>query len=61
MGTDWFTRLIDRLGGGPDAVREARSQSKHCRGRTKPPGHHRALRDARKRQKLARRAQRGKQ
>ena len=58
--TDWFTRLIDRLGGGPDAIREARSQSKHQRGCTKPPGYRRALRNKRKAQRQARKAQRGK-
>jgi len=51
MKKTWFDRQFDRLG--------EVTESKHERGRTLPCGHRRALRDARKRQRQARKAQRG--
>ena len=57
--TNWFVRLANRLGGGREGMRLAVGASKHERGKRKPRGWH-ALRRKRKRQKLARRAQRGK-
>ena len=57
---NWFTRLVEKLGGDKEAVGAARTQSKHQRGRTKPPGYRRALRNKRKAQRQARKAQRGK-
>ena len=50
----WNERLRERR--GDDAI----GQSKHQRARTPPCGHKRALRKAHKRQRQARKAQRGK-
>ena len=60
MKRNWFTKLVEKLGGDKDAIAEARSHSKHGRQRTKPPGYRRALRNKRKAQRQARKAQRGK-
>jgi len=57
---NWFERLVDTLGGGQEGGRHAAGSSKHERGKQKPRGWHTSLRRNRKRQKLARRAQRGK-
>jgi len=56
----WFVRLVKSLGGGEEDARRAAGSSKHERGKQKPRGWHTALRLKRRRQKLARRAQRGK-
>ena len=57
---NWFERLVDKLGGGEKGKQKAAGASKHERGKQRPHGWHRTLRNARKRQKSARRAQRGK-
>jgi len=57
---NWFVRLANSLGGGREGMRLAAGASKHERGKRRPRGWHIALRRKRKRQKLARRAQRGK-
>ena len=46
---NWLERLIDRIG-----KEDSAGHSKHGRGRTKPKGWHRSLRNARKRQRQAR-------
>jgi hypothetical protein len=57
---NWFERLVEHLGGGEKGARRAAGSSKHGRGRQKPRGWRIAKRKERKRQKLTRRAQRGK-
>ena len=57
---NWFERLTDALGGGQQGAKRAAGASKHERGRQPPRGWHTALRLNRKRQRQARRAQRGK-
>ncbi len=57
---NWLERMIEGFGGGQQGVRRAAGSSKHERGRQKPRGWHTAKRKERLRQKLARRAQRGK-
>lgn len=51
----WLKRLIDRIG-----ELAASGASKHARGCTRPRTWHRDLRARRKRQRQARKAQRGK-
>ena len=50
---NWFQRLANRIG-----VNDARGQSKHVRGKRRPHGWRRSLRNARKRQRQARRMHR---
>jgi len=56
---NWFERLVGALGGGEEGKRRAAGSSKHGRGKQRSRGWHTALRLSHKRQKLARRAQRG--
>lgn len=60
MKMNWFERLADALGGGQQGAKRAAGSSKHERSKRKPRGWHTAKRKEHKRQKLARRAQRGK-
>ena len=56
---NWFERLAQSLGGGQQGARRAAGASKYERGRQRPRGWHTAKRKEHKRQKLARRRQRG--
>jgi len=57
----WFARLVKKFGDdAQEAIAEARTHSKHRRGRTRPHGWHRSLRNSRKAKRQARKAQRGK-
>ena len=60
MKKNWLERLKDAFGGGEEGKRKAAGASKHERGKSKPHDWHTALRKEHKRQKMARRAQRGK-
>ena len=60
MKLNWFERLVNALGGGEEGKRRAAGSSKHARGKQPPRNWRAKLRSKRKRQKLARRAQRGK-
>ena len=59
MNRNWFARLVAEFGGDKEAISAARTQSKHQRARTKPPGYRRTLRNKHKAQRQARKAQRG--
>lgn len=60
MKMNWFKRLVEKLGGGEQGKQRAAGNSKHVCGRRLPHGWHTAKRKEHKRQKAARRAQRGK-
>ena len=56
----WVERLVTALGGGDEGKRRAAGASKHGRGKQKPRGWYTTKRQEHRRQKMARRAQRGK-
>ena len=56
---NWFERLVGKFGGGRTGRERASGESKHSRGKQKTRGWKRSLRVARKRQRQARKAQRG--
>ena len=56
----WVERLVTALGGGDEGKRRAAGASKHGRGKQKPREWYATKRLNRKRQKMERRAQRGK-
>lgn len=60
MKMNWFERLVDTLGGGQQGAKRAAGASKHGRARSPQRNWRMKKRQKRKRQKLARRAQRGK-
>jgi len=57
---NWFERLTDALGGGQQGARRAAGASKHGRAKSPQRNWRMKKRLARKRQRQARRAQRGK-